>query len=442
MKKRIMCCLLALVLTALTACAAPDSKESGQVPLVQITVVCGKQPYAASELIQDETFRSGLEKDLGIRIAVEVARDIGPFDDAAEISFTGGLITDNCLWMIPMGSGYQLEKLNDMTGVLEPQFGRIGSTTYGYVFSDPHNAGTEPVLVADLNIIRETGIDRVPYTREGFHELLVALSAWCEVPLAVYGNPSGEGFGVLLGIFGLAPSGGREYVLEDGEIRFDKISDQAEAYLCYAAQLYTQGLISPDCVSMNEYACRNLFLSGKSALAMFPNMAAAQDTVALAREQGMDAVVVTIPAPEGKLETGIYNRPIGLISYDYPYSRELQEVYEALHSGILKMEQSDENLLPQYRMFIAETTQAPSDPVEELLPEILILYQKHLMDQTVIQPYYARLLTGSLPVEFFPEMKDEWLNPYAQVGEATPELSGANLMQIINGWYYKDQKDK
>jgi len=440
MRKRFLAGLLALILL-LTACAAPP-EEVRERPQIQITVVRGKYPYAPAELLMDDPFRAELEDLLDVTILLEEVWDIGALDESVDITFTGGLMTNDCYWMVSMTSGYQLEKMEPVTGILEPQYGRLGSATYSYVFSDPYAVGTEPVLVADMALLREVGADRIPYTEEGVYDLLVALSEGSEVPLAVYGSPAGEGFGCLLGLYGLAPTGGREFYLESGEICFDKISDRAEQYLRFVSRLYSEGLIDDDCVSLNEYACRNLFLSGKAAMAMFPNGAFAAEAVAMAREKGIEAVAVTVPVAEGRLRTDTYNRPIGLISYGYPYARELRQIYEALQERVMGLEPS-EDALRSHGLFTGTGAVVSADPVEKLLPEIGVLYKKQLMDRTVIGPYYARLLTGSLPLESgFREMRQDWLNPYAQIGEADPQLSGANMMQIINGWYYKDQKKK
>ena len=440
MRKRFLGGLLALLLL-LTACA-PVPEVLSERPEITITVVRGRYPYAPAELLLDDGFRASLEERFGVTIVLQEIWDIGDLDESVDISFTGGLITNDCYWMISMASGFQLDRMAPELEILEPQFGRLGSSTYSYVFSDPSAPGTEPVLVADMERIREAGISRVPYTEEGVYDLLVTLSESTEVPLAVYGSPAGEGFACLLGLFGLAPTGGREYYLEDGEIRFDKISDRAEQYLRFAGRLYSEGLIGADCVNLNEYACRNLFLSGKAAMAVFPNEGAAADVIVSAREKGIDAVAVTVPAAVGSLQTDTYDRPIGLISYNYPHSRELLQIYGALQTRIMEGGLEEQDPLSRVRLFVSQSPGRSHDPVEKLIPELSTFYEKRLLDSTVIGPYYARLLTGSLPLESgFVELRQEWLKPYAQIGEAVAPLSGDNLMRIINGWYYKDQRD-
>ena len=177
-------------------------------------------------------------------------------------------------------------------------------------------------------------------------------------------------------------------------------------------------------------------------MAMFPNDASAAEAVAAARERGIDAAAVLLPVREGALQTDTYDRPIGLISYDYPHAGKLLEIYDALQEELLKRGLPEEDPLSRVRLFTARGTASRDDPVERLLPELSTFYEKHLLDSAVIEPYYARLLTGSIPMDSgFRELRDEWLKPYAQIGEAAAPLSGDNLMRIINGWYYKEQKN-
>lgn len=440
MRRRILTGLLALLLL-LTACAA-QPEELRDRPQIRITLLRGKGSCAPAELLMDGAFRQELEERLEVSIVLEEVWDSGSVEESEDIAFTGGLITGDCYRMVPMASGYQLERLEDLSGIPEPQYGRLGSAVYSYVFSVPDAPGEGPVLVADLGCLKEAGVDRVPFTEEGFHSLLVTLSSCREVPLAVYGNPAGEGFGCLLSLFGLSPTGGREFYLMNGEICFDKISDQAERYLRYGNRLYSEGLICADCLSLNEYACRNLFLSGKAAMAMFPNGTSAEAAVTVAREQGIEAVAVELPVPAEMLCADTYDRPIGLISYDYPHAGLLLQIYGALQERLRTVEPAGLQL-QTHALFTASALPTPEDPLAELLPEIGLLYKKNLLDRAVIEPYYARLITGALPMESgFPELQQEWLNVYAQQGEAPAELSGANVMQIINGWYYKDQKGR
>ena len=437
--KKIIICLLACLLL-LSGCTGRNPTGEETLPRIPITVVCGKEPYAAEQVIRDPDFLAALEAELGIRIQLETVYDLEPFEEDVEISFTGGLITGNCLWMIPLSSGYKMAKLEETASSPQSPYGRLGASTYGYVFTQPGGTGSEPVLLANLDILESAGVDSVPYTPEGMRTLLQALGESCEVPLAVYGTPSEKGFAPLLGLFGIAPAGGREFNLENGEITFDKIGENARDYLTYANGLYEEKLIPEDCVILNEYAARNLFLDGKAALAVFPNAAAGQDALALAGERGFRAGAVGLPVSEGKLETGVYNRSVGLISFATPYAREILAVYTAVEAAIAERAAEEIPALSEVSLFYGRVP-VYTDPLEPLIPEVSTLYKKHLLDWTVVCPYYAQILTGARIPEGFDDMKDSWLNPYVQLGEAPAELSGASLMQIINGWYYKSQKD-
>ena len=137
MKKRILFCFILLCLTVfLFGCHGNYLKEGSQLPEVSITVVRDKNEYAPCSLLLDPDYCRQLEEKLSIRLQIQEVSYTGPFREDVEITFTGGLVTSNCLWMIPKSSGYQLEKMNKSVGMKEPQYGRLGTIQYSYVFSD------------------------------------------------------------------------------------------------------------------------------------------------------------------------------------------------------------------------------------------------------------------------------------------------------------------
>ena len=445
MNKKVFCrfAVLCLVLVLL-GCNGNHPKEESALPEVSITVVREKNAYAPSSLLLDPDYCRQLEEKLSIRLQIQEVSYTEPFREDVEITFTGGLVTSNCLWMIPKISGYQLEKMNKSVGMKDPQYGRLGTIQYSYVFSDPYAVLDNPVLVANMDILETAGFTSVGYTPEDFYQALSGISSSCEVPLTVYGSPCEEGFAVLLGLYGLAPTGGHEFNLIRDSFQFDKVSDQAEDYLTYIRKLYVEGLIPEDCIILNEYAARKLFLARKTAFAMFPGYANAEDVIRLAQNAGIHAAVIPIPVPEGKLDSEVYNRPIGLVSFNYPYTDQLVSVYEELERNCLELEKNSfHSDLPEMRFFEKEEDESYMDPLRNLIPEVGTLYNKHLMDQMVVFPYYTKILTGALPVDSFREMKAKWLNTYAQISDnPDTELSGSSLLQIMNGWYYKSLRDK
>ena len=435
--------VLCLILFLL-GCNEDHLKEETTIPEVSITVVREKNEYAPCSLLLDPDYCRQLEEKLSIRLQIIEVSYTEPFREDVEITFTGGLVTSNCLWMIPKSSGYQLEKMNKSVGMKEPQYGRLGTIQYSYVFSDPYTNLDNPVLVANLDILDAAGVTSVDYSPEAFYQVLTGISSSCEVPLTVYGRPSEEGFEVLLGLYGLAPTGGREFNLVKDSFQFDKISEQAEDYLTYIRKLYEESLIPEDCIILNEYAARKLFLARRTAFAMFPGYANAEDVIRLAEQSGIRAAVIPVPVPEGKLDSGVYNRPIGLISFNYPCADQLVSGYEELEKACLEIGKDPSSPdIPKVHLFAEGADDSYVDPLKNLIPEVGTLYNKHLMDQLVISPYYTKFLTGALPIDSFPEMRAKWLNTYVQVSDnPDPELSGNSLLQIMNGWYYKSLRDK
>ncbi|MBQ6479549.1 MAG: hypothetical protein IJI45_00395 [Anaerolineaceae bacterium] len=443
MKKRFLIILFCLILL-IPGCTGNQKKENDTLPEVAITVIRGKEDYTPGSLLLDSGFCTELEEKLGIKMQISVVSYTEPFREDVEVTFTGGLITPNCLWMVPMSSGYQLEKLNKSAGMKEPQYGRLGTTQYSYVFSDPDSDKNDPILIANLEFLEAAGVSLTDYTPEGLYHLLLALSQYCDTPLSVYGAPSEEGFSVLLNLFGLAPTGGREFYLDRDSFQFDKVSDKAREYLTYVRKLYLEKLIPEDCMIMNEYAARKQFLSRRTGLSAFPSTSNAADTIALAEKAGIRAAVIPIPSSSGKLASAVYNHPIGLISFNYPYVQQLLSVYEELEKACSEQIVSvRESMLPEETLFVGRDTESYSDLLRNLIPEIGTLYNKHLMDQMIITPYYTKVLTGAVSIDSFDEMRSRWFNDYVQINDSpNAELSGRSLLQIMTGWYYKYLRDK
>lgn len=443
MKKKLLIILLCILLIP-AGCRQKETVKESDRQEVSVTVVRTKDEYDPYRLLSDPVFRSGLEEKLGIRLNVSEVSYTEPFKEDVEIAFTGGLITPDSFWMVPMSSGYQIGRIYGTYNMQEPQYGRLGSMYYSFVFSDPKASGSAPVLVANLELLEKAGVSSSDFSPEAFHDLLKILAERCEIPLTVYGTPSEKGFAVVLNLFSLAPTDGHEFTMEGSSIEFDKVSDSARTYLGYIRELYLEKLIPPDCVIMNEYAARKLFLSGKTALAMFPNASDALDAIGLAEKSGIRAAAVPIPAPKGKLDSAVYSRPIGLISFDCSYRAELLAVYQELEQAVLDRSAGDPaEDLPKASLFTAVEGMTYQDPITDLIPEIGTLYNKHLLDLTVIAPYYTKILTGALPASAFDEMRARWYNEYSQIGD-TPnaELSGWNILVIMNGWRYRALREQ
>jgi hypothetical protein len=286
------------------------------------------------------------------------------------------------------------------------------------------------------------GLENIPFTADSMLYALQKLSDLYQIPLFVYGSPAKEGFSVLLELFEISPMGGREFYVEDGKVKFDKISDKAENYLVYVNQIYQKGYIPSDFLVLSEYSGIGMLAHGKSAMAVFPSMEIAQEAIQTAEKMGRQVALTELPVDHSCTETNIYARLTGLISWDYPDAETAKRFLAELQS-VLKEINKEENIdVPVERYPLFSNTGAyrrkAFDPVEVTLPDIRRLYEKHFLDINYINPYFSRIATGDLPLMSISEMREHWLTRGLEESRFTSgrELtSGHDLIYLFNSWY-------
>ena len=404
------------------------------LPEVVITLAMeGDHPI--TDLLRDDAYRQALGDANGIHITLQELSKINDLKENADVSFNDALITDYTIWLVPLSDDGLIRQLADSLNMAEPQYGRNGGRQYGYVFSDSKRTPESPQLVVNREMLSSAQLRRVEYSPDGFYVMLETLSEQVRTPLAVYGCPAEEGFGALLGLFGLTPLGGHEFYLKDNAIQFDKLGSRAEEYLSYVRTLYSQKLIPSDCLSLNAYSCRIMFANKRCAMAMVPDEEAATALIQYAEEYGIDAAVVKLPVAEGLLETDVYGRTIGMIAKRTDYANELSAVFEQLQSDAEKSSNQSNAEAKVERLFYARSISTVNDPIIDVLSDMRLLYEKHLMDVEIIKPYYSQLAVGVLEPHHFETMYMDWFNEYDINRDSIDNnLSGRRLLQVFYGW--------
>ncbi len=430
---------LLILAVVLSGCAGQQAPASEVRPEVTVTLSLANE-YEAAALLRDDAYREALGDAWGVTLILQ-EENTGDPGDIAGLSPFDILITDDAALLVGLSSeGAALE----LTGTLDmaaAPYGRSGGRQYGYVFQEPGRVPQEPQLVVNTVMLENAGIQSADFTPEGFRTVLEALADHSRMPLAVYGSPSGAGFGALLGLFSLTPQGGHEFYLEDGTVAFDKTGARGAAYLEYVYSLYLDGLIPGDCLSLSQYSCRSMFVNKRCAMTVAPNREAALSLVEYAAEHGVEAAVATLPVAEGLLETHVYERTVSIISSDCPDGQQMLEMMQQLQQDILALEAAEPSALPTVRLFSGSSPQSLEDPVLEVLADMRILYEKQLLDAEVIAPYYSRLAVGSLPLEQFDSIHTDWLNLWDDEDESVEDnVSGDRILQVLQGWVERAQK--
>ncbi len=445
--KRFCSLLIILLLFFNTAACIPSGQtenpiEEESLPVLNVYITENVKRYTAVRALQDESVRSRLEDLLQVNIKLIDFFLVDGEDNVSEITFQGVMLTDDPKWILPLVERSQLMDLGRNLSETLNKLGQYRGKQYGYIFADSYTGRIHPVLVVVPEALRKLDLVNIPFTADSMSDALEKLSEFYKVPLVVYGSPAQEGFSVLLELFEISPTGGREFYVEDGQVKFDKISDKAEDYLIYVNQMYQNGYIPSDCLILSKYSGIEMLTYGKSAMAVFPNMDIAQEAIRSAEKMGRKVALAELPVDASCTETNVYAYLTGLISADYEnpelakrflvelqrVSKELQEEFQIEEKLTLS-----EELYPLFSDTGSYRRNA-FDPVEVCLPDIRRLYEKHILDTDYVDSYFSRLATGVLPLSHITEMREQWLMAHGE--EYSHSTSGRDLMKLFNSWYF------
>lgn len=439
-KARIRC--LAYVLMAcmslLSSCKRADSVQGiAERPTIVFTIATQEESQTVN-LLRSDSYRRGLEETYGISVElVEIRnmKDMKDMKDHAEITFEGAMITDYVNWMIPFSDDSKILQLTGRYPMAEPQFGRTGGKQMAFVFNEGRALSRTPRLVVNRDLLERAGVSPISYDPQSVLDLLSGLSEQTAIPLAVYGCPAESGFAVLLGLFGLAPLGGYEYYLSDNSMHMDKIEANALEYLAYIRQLYDKGYIPKNFLSLNEYSCRILFLQGKSAMTIATDDASAMELVNSAANSGMHATIEALPVAAGLLDTGVFNRTIGMIAKNSSHADLILQVFLQLQRDVAMLPPPHTPIDVSTALFLGNPSEVVEDRVTNTFLDYRKLFEKYLMDKEIIKPYYSQMAVGNLELSAFETMKAEWINDFdINVDSADNNLSGRGILQIMYGW--------
>ncbi len=445
--KRFWSWLIILLLIFSVACTTSLQSENVQeeepLPVLNVYITENAKQYTAVRALQDESIRIRLEEKLNVRIKLINFFLADGEDNVSEITFTGVMLTEDPKWILPLVERSQLMELGKNLSETGYKLGKYRGKQYGHIFADSYSGRIHPVLAVVPETLRQLGLENIPFTADSMKDALQKLSEFYKVPLAVYGSPAQEGFSVLLELFEISPTGGREFYLEDGQVKFDKISDKAEDYLIYVNQLYQNGYIPSDCLLLSKYSGIEMLAYGKSAMAVFPSEEIAREAIRSAEKMGRQVVLAKLPVDDSCTETNIYAYLTGLISADCAdgelanrFLVELQSVSKEMQMEEMLAEEKSASSVEWYPLFsnTGSYRNTAFDPVEMCLPDIRRLYEKHILDTDYIDPYFSRLATGDLRLSQISEMREQWLKAHGE--EYSHSTSGRDLMKLFNSWYF------
>lgn len=132
---------LLLLLCLMCACIVPPSQThtsiKSNVPEITLTLALeSEHPIAA--LLHDTAYKEALESTFGVRITLHEQSNLDLLQENVNFRFTGGLITDHSVSMVPLSNDNRLQQIEHSLPMQEPSYGRNGGRQFAYVFHQTH----------------------------------------------------------------------------------------------------------------------------------------------------------------------------------------------------------------------------------------------------------------------------------------------------------------
>lgn len=399
-----------------------SSAESEKILHIYITPDATNSP-ALSALAENEMFRKRIEDQIGTKITVSINTlanmpytpdDLNnPFDKNGIIFVSDPIMIAEFAdqKMLHELRGTDLESEVFRNYISEQIAGRYNGRQYGIILPDLKNESQGVFLFAFRDLIEKAVTGPIEYSPDSFRDLLHNLQNEGVIPIAVNGSPAGDGFLPVLGLFGLAGKGDGEFFFDNNEVQFSKTTDKARDYLIYTHRLYEDGLIPDDFLNINQYSALDIFLRRKCAMTVLYTPACILEMQKMKELFGDNIVLIPVPGPAGKSDPNYYKRitalyPIGSVEIELKnrflevFSREAAELITHVIPAF-----------PSFDLFKEwEETELEEDPLTLLRYNISKLLDKTELDNAVISPYYAKIVTGEIPINSFDSMRSKWLS--------------------------------
>lgn len=412
-KRKTAIFLMAAVLCALCAgCAGQEKTQSEPAKPSALNVyLTNGYKYAPIRVLENDALRAELENSLGVVIHMhyrDQQQDIGLLN-TEEIN--GIILADDSTSIQTLADNAKIIPVDSSCAQMaDSNYGRYLGLQYGYVFTKGKHI-TSPILLLAADKLEQAGIQNIPYTPEGWTDVLRRLTHFCSEPMAVYGAPTDPSYAPLLAMFGLSPQGGMEFSFNSGVTEYDKLSSSAREYLSFINGLYQEELLPKDMLSINCYSAGRKMLNNVSAITVFYDEAYIGSFLDYAESSGIRIAYAELPVSGRYLDFGMDDRLLGLVTSNYADKEMAMRFFAELNALSLSVEDIVmETGLEKYPLFEKAPEGALPDPDLSEYPESNILYQsvKKILDAEFILPYYSQIAVGEKPVSSFEAMCSLW----------------------------------
>ena len=435
MKKPLLLILMFfIILPVFAGCARNGSvKEETENPPVLNVYLTNGYRYAPVRVLEDSSARAELEKSLGISIRLlyrDQRQDAGLLNNE---SVSGVILSDEPTLIQVLADHAMIAQL-DAAAVRRQDsgFGRYLGVQYGYVFTNGSHP-VEPILVGSAEKLEAAGLGDIPFTAEGWTEILKKLKEVCSEPFALYGSPVDPSYAPLLALFGLAPQGGYEFRFGPGKTEYDKLSDSGRDYLKFLNGLYREGYLSKDMLSMNTYSAGYKMLKNVSALMVIYDEDYLRTFLDRAESSGIRLVRISLPVSGKLLESGAGRRFYGMITSDYPDRDLAARFLESLDNEARSLDISEGGpVMEPYTLFADGRKDEGAFPEELQMPEVNILNQslKYKLDSESVIPYYSQIAVGEKTIGSFSTMVTLWRE--SQISMLSSHFDGNFILEYYS----------
>ena len=439
MAKKIILTALCLALL-FTACASPqEPKKEESRETLRVLWLQGTDRYPAVQALLDDDRSAWLEQQIGMNLeAVKVESDWNP-DDVAEIESFDLFLFDEPIWIIPLAERKRI-RFQTMQDGEDAVYGRYLGVQYGYVFPNTQ-CRQSPTLLVLPDALEAAGIRQIPYTPESVKTALQTLSESCHVPMAVCGEPVESSYCALLGLFGIAPTGGNEFCVVEDTVCYDKLSEGMLSYLNYLRELYTLGLLPEDMLVLSEYGMINMLYNNISVMAVFSDDVYLAEAVRLFRENGKRIAVAELPLAPERYEIHVDKRLIGCVAAGGEHAQQAIRLQQLLAASTEAPDSAvDLSGVEVYPLF-ADGEESPLPEVYDVLEEygmhLPYWYQKQDTDNSCLFPFFDQAVTGKTDVTQtqFETICDEWLNRGDAISTENP-TNNRTILVIYDKYYH------
>lgn len=385
-------------------------EQNSPLPVIDVFLTNG-YAYHPVRILENPALREELEKRLGINIRLnyrDYHQDISLLSDE---SVSGIILSDDPTGIQVLADHSMISSLDsEAIKQKESSFGRYLGVQYGYVFTESSRIN-RPVLLVSADKLKSENIIRMPYTPEGWKQILEKLKEICSEPLAVYGSPVDPSYTPLLSMFNLTPQGGREFRIGAEKTEYDKLSESGRDYLEFLNELYVEKLLPKDMLSMNIYSAGNKMLKNVSVMTVMYDDAYIRSFLESAEKNGIRIAYAELPVSGELIETDVNKRFFALITANCNDKDLAMRFISELDKFTCETEFPEDLLeLEKYELFRADMPSKSHADDMMRFPEINILYQslKNTLDNEFIIPYYSQIAVGEKSIYSFNTMTSLW----------------------------------